>query len=89
METATTKRGNRKTRSGEVVKAAMDKTVVVAIRTRVRHPVYGKIINRTTKILAHDEKGDCGVGDFIRVMETRPLSKRKRWRYVETIRKAQ
>jgi small subunit ribosomal protein S17 len=89
METATKTRGNRKTRTGEVVKAAMDKTVVVAIRTRVRHPLYGKIINRTSKILAHDEKGECSVGDFVRVMETRPLSKRKRWRYVETIRKAQ
>jgi small subunit ribosomal protein S17 len=89
METPTAKRGNRKTRTGEVVKAAMDKTVVIAIRTRVRHPLYGKTINRTSKILVHDEKGDCSVGDFVRVMETRPISKKKRWRYVETIRKAE
>jgi len=82
-------RGHRKTRTGEVVSNAADKTVVVAIRTRVRHPLYGKIINRTMKIMAHDEENSCAVGDVIRVMETRPLSKRKRWRYTETIRKAQ
>ncbi|MHC4821857.1 MAG: 30S ribosomal protein S17 [Planctomycetota bacterium] len=82
-------RHNRKTRTGEVVKAGADKTVVVAIRRRVPHALYGKIVNRTSKIMAHDEKNECAVGDVIRVMETRPLSKRKRWRYVETIRKAQ
>lgn len=87
--TQETKRGNRKVRVGEVVKAGADKTVVVAIRRRVQHPLYGKIINRTSKLMAHDEKNECGVGDVIRVMETRPLSKRKRWRYVETVRKAQ
>ena len=81
-------RGHRKSRTGEVVKAAADKTVIVAIRRRVKHPLYGKIINRTTKIMAHDENGDCNVGDVVKVMETRPLSKRKRWRYVETIRQA-
>jgi len=83
------KRNNRKVRVGEVVKAGADKTVIVAIRRRVKHPLYGKIINRTSKLMAHDEKNECGVGDVIRVMETRPLSKRKRWRYVETVRKAQ
>lgn len=88
METETA-RGHRKTRTGEVVKSGAEKTVVVAIRTRVKHPLYGKIINRTSKIMAHDEENVCGVGDIIRVMETRPLSKNKRWRYVETIRKAQ
>jgi len=88
MKSEETKRGHRKTRTGEVVSAAADKTVVVAIRRRVRHPLYGKIINRTSKVMAHDEKNECSVGDVIRIMETRPLSKRKRWRYVETIRKA-
>lgn len=83
------KRGYRKTRTGEVVSNKADKTVVIAVRTRVKHPLYGKIINRTTKIMAHDEENTCGVGDVVRVAETRPLSKRKRWRYVETVRKAQ
>ena len=83
-----TQRGNRKVRTGEVVKAGADKTVVVAIRRRVPHPLYGKIINRTSKLMAHDENNECAVGDVVRVMETRPLSKRKRWRYVETVRKA-
>lgn len=81
-------RGNRKVRIGEVVTAGADKTIVVAVRRRVEHPMYGKIINRTSKLMAHDEKNECGVGDVVRVMETRPLSKRKRWRYVETVRKA-
>ncbi|MCA9752791.1 MAG: 30S ribosomal protein S17 [bacterium] len=87
META--QRGIRKTRTGEVVSNGANKTIVVAIRTRVRHPLYGKIINRTMKIMAHDEDNVCSVGDVVRVVETRPLSKRKRWRYTETIRKAQ
>ena len=81
-------RGKRKVRIGEVVTAGADKTIVVAVRRRVEHPMYGKIINRTSKLMAHDEKNECGVGDVVRVMETRPLSKRKRWRYVETVRKA-
>ena len=81
-------RGHRKMRTGEVVSNGGDKTVVIAIRTRVKHPRYGKIINRTMKIMAHDEDNACAVGDVIRVIETRPLSKRKRWRYAETVRKA-
>jgi small subunit ribosomal protein S17 len=81
-------RGSRKVRTGEVVKAGADKTIVVAVRRRVEHPLYGKIVNRTSKLMAHDEKNECGVGDVVRVMETRPLSKRKRWRYLETVRKA-
>ena len=81
-------RGIRKTRVGMVVSDKMDKTVVVEIRTRVRHPLYGKIMNRTTKLKAHDEKNECGVGDRILVMETRPLSREKRWRVVEIIEKA-
>ena len=81
-------RGIRKTRVVMVVSDKMDKTVVVEIRTRVRHPLYGKIMNRTTKLKAHDEKNECGVGDRVLVMETRPLSREKRWRVVEIIEKA-
>ena len=81
-------RGMRKTRIGVVVSDKMDKTIVVAIRTRVKHPLYGKIMNRTSKIKAHDEENQCGIGDTVRVMETRPLSKDKRWRLVEIIEKA-
>ena len=81
-------RGMRKTRIGVVVSDKMDKTVVVAIRTRVKHPLYGKIMNRTNRIKAHDENNECGIGDTVRIMETRPLSKDKRWRLVEIIEKA-
>ena len=81
-------RGMRKTRVGVVVSDKMDKTITVAVKYRVRHPLYGKIINRTTKIKAHDEKNECGIGDTVRVMETRPLSHDKRWRLVEIVEKA-
>ena len=81
-------RGNRKTRTGVVVSDKMDKTIVVEVRTRVRHPLYGKIMNQTTKLKAHDENNECGIGDRVRVMETRPLSRDKRWRLVEIIEKA-
>ena len=81
-------RGIRKTRVGVVVSDKMDKTIVVAIRTRVKHPLYGKIMNRSRKLKAHDEENSCGIGDTVRVMETRPLSKEKRWRLVEIIEKA-
>ena len=81
-------RGMRKTRVGVVVSDKMDKTIVVAVKTRVRHPLYGKIMNRTTKIKAHDEMNECGIGDTVKVMETRPLSHDKRWRLVEIIEKA-
>ena len=81
-------RGMRKTRTGIVVSDKMDKTITVAVKYRVRHPLYGKIINRTTKLKAHDEKNECGIGDTVRVMETRPLSKMKRWRLVEIVEKA-
>ena len=81
-------RGMRKTRTGVVVSDKMDKTIVVEIRTRVRHPLYGKIMNRTNRIKAHDEENQCGIGDTVRVMETRPLSKDKRWRLVEIVEKA-
>lgn len=86
--TNTIVRGYRKTRTGIVVSDKMDKTVVVAVRTKVRHPLYGKMVNKTTKFKAHDENNDCGVGDTVRIMETRPLSKDKRWRIVEIIEKA-
>ena len=81
-------RGMRKTRVGIVVSDKMDKTITIAVKYRVRHPLYGKIMNRTTKIKAHDEKNECGIGDTVRIMETRPLSRDKRWRLVEIIEKA-
>ncbi len=81
-------RGMRKTRVGVVVSDKMDKTITIAVKYRVRHPLYGKIMNRTTKIKAHDEKNECSIGDTVRVMETRPLSHDKRWRLVEIIEKA-
>jgi small subunit ribosomal protein S17 len=81
-------RGIRKSRIGVVVSDKMDKTIVVSIKTRVRHPLYGKIMNQTSKLKAHDEKNECGIGDTVRVMETRPLSHDKRWRLVEIIEKA-
>ena len=78
----------RKVRIGRVVSDKMDKTIVVAIEDNVRHPKYGKIIKRTVKIHAHDEKNECGIGDKVAVMETRPLSATNRWRLVEIIEKA-
>jgi len=81
-------RNNRKTRIGKVVSDKMDKTIVVAIETLVRHPLYGKSIKRTTKFKAHDENNECKIGDRVEIMETRPLSKDKRWRLVEIIEKA-
>ncbi|MBQ9989251.1 MAG: 30S ribosomal protein S17 [Clostridia bacterium] len=81
-------RGLRKTRTGIVVSDKMDKTVVVAINELVKHELYGKTTRRTTRIKAHDEKNECGVGDTVRLMETRPLSKDKHWRVVEIIEKA-
>jgi len=82
------RQSGRKTRVGKVVSDKMDKTIVVAVETRVPHPLYKKIIKRTYKLKAHDENNDCGAGDTVRVMETRPLSKEKRWRLVEVIEKA-
>lgn len=81
-------RALRKTRVGKVVSDKMDKTIVVAIETSVKHPLYKKIIKRTYKLKAHDENNECKVGDKVKVMETRPLSKEKRWRLVEIIEKA-
>ena len=84
----TEERALRKSRVGMVVSNAMDKTIVVAIEDNVKHPVYGKIIKRTLKVHAHDEANECGVGDRVEIMETRPLSKTKRWRLVRIIEKA-
>ncbi len=82
-------RNLRKTRTGRVVSDKMDKTIVVAVEDNVKHPLYNKIVKRTYKLKAHDEENTCGIGDVVRVMETRPLSKDKRWRLVEIITKAQ
>ena len=81
-------RNLRKTQVGIVTSDKMDKTVVVSVKDRVSHPLYKKIVNRTVKLKAHDEKNECGIGDRVLVMETRPLSKDKRWRVVEIIEKA-
>lgn len=82
-------RNLRKTRIGKVVSNKMDKTIVVAVVDNVKHPLYGKIVKRTYKLKAHDENNECNIGDRVKVMETRPLSKDKRWRLVEIIEKAQ
>jgi small subunit ribosomal protein S17 len=78
-------RNLRKTRTGKVVSNKMQKTIVVAVEDHVKHPLYGKIVKRTYKLKAHDENNDCNIGDTVKVMETRPLSKDKRWRLVEII----
>ena len=81
-------RNLRKTRTGKVISNKMDKTIVVAVRDNVRHPLYNKIVKKTYKLKAHDENNQCQAGDKVRVMETRPLSKDKRWRVVEVVEKA-
>ena len=81
-------RNLRKTRIGKVVSNKMDKTIVVAIENHVKHPLYNKIVKKTYKLKAHDENNECNIGDTVKVMETRPLSKDKRWRLVEIIEKA-
>ena len=81
-------RNLRKTRVGKVVSDKMDKTIVVAVETNVKHPLYKKIMKRTTKFKAHDEKNECGIGDKVKIMETRPISKDKRWRLIDVIEKA-
>lgn len=84
-----TERGNRKVRIGKVVSNKMDKTIVVAVEEQLRHPVYGKTIKRTNKFKAHDENNQCNIGDVVQIMETRPLSRDKRWRLVEILQKVQ
>lgn len=81
-------RNLRKTRIGEVVSDKMDKTIVVAVKTKKKHALYSKTVNFTSKINAHDENNECGIGDIVKIMETRPLSKDKRWRLVEIVEKA-
>ena len=81
-------RNERKERIGKVVSNKMQKTITVAVDRKVKHPIYGKFVNRTTKFKAHDEENTAGIGDTVRIMETRPLSKDKRWRLVEIIEKA-
>jgi len=82
------KRNLRKERIGEVVGSKMNKTIVIAVHTKMKHPIYGKFVNKTSKFYAHDEENTCGVGDTVRIMETRPLSKTKKWRLVEIIERA-
>lgn len=81
-------RNLRKERTGVVVSNKMDKSIVVAVKRKVKHPIYGKFVNKTTKFVAHDEQNTCGEGDTVKIMETRPLSKSKRWRLVEIIERA-
>jgi small subunit ribosomal protein S17 len=81
-------RNLRKERVGVVVSNKMDKTITVAVRRRIKHPIYGKYIGLSTKLMAHDEKNETGIGDTVKIMETRPLSKNKRWRLIEVIEKA-
>jgi len=81
-------RNLRKERIGKVVSNKMQKSITIAVERKVKHPIYGKFVNRTTKFMAHDEKNEAGIGDTVRIMETRPLSKQKRWRLVEIVEKA-
>ncbi|KYG75349.1 MULTISPECIES: 30S ribosomal protein S17 [Roseivirga] len=81
-------RNLRKERVGVVTSNKMDKTITVAVQRKEKHPIYGKFVKKTTKFAAHDEKNDCGIGDTVKIMETRPLSKNKRWRLVEIIERA-
>jgi small subunit ribosomal protein S17 len=87
-ESTETQRNARKTREGLVVSDKMDKTVVVSVEDRVKHALYGKVLRRNTRLKAHDEQNDCGVGDRVLIMETRPLSATKRWRVVEILERA-
>lgn len=88
QEQPTSERNSRKERVGRVVSNKMQKTITVAVDRKVKHPMYGKFMHRTKKFMAHDENNDCQIGDTVRIMETRPLSKNKRWRLVEIIEKA-
>ena len=81
-------RNLRKERIGVVTSSKMDKSIVVAVERKVKHPKYGKFVNKTTKFAAHDEKNECGIGDTVKIMETRPMSKTKRWRLVQVVEKA-
>lgn len=85
---STMERNTRKERTGIVVSNKMDKSITVAVKRKVKHPVYGKFINKTKKLLAHDQDNTCNIGDTVRIMETRPMSKRKSWRLIEVIERA-
>jgi small subunit ribosomal protein S17 len=87
-ETVTIERGERKVREGIVVSNKMDKTIVVIVEDRFKHPLYGKVVRRSNKLKAHDETNDCGIGDRVLLIETRPLSATKRWRVVEVLERA-
>ncbi len=88
MNMESIERNLRKERTGKVLSNKMDKSITVAVERKVKHPIYGKFIQKTTKLMAHDEKNECGIGDTVKIMETRPLSKNKRWRLIEVIEKA-
>ena len=88
VESGTAERGPRKTREGLVVSDKMDKTVVVAVEDRFKHPLYGKVLRQTARLKAHDEQNECGTGDRVLIMETRPLSATKRWRVVQILERA-
>ena len=83
-----TTRNTRRERVGVVVSNSMDKSITISVKQKIKHPIYGKFVNKTSKFMAHDEKNECGIGDTVRIMETRPTSKNKRWRLVEIIEKA-
>ncbi|MBL7752964.1 MAG: 30S ribosomal protein S17 [Chitinophagaceae bacterium] len=87
MSEVTTLRGRRKTRIGVVTSNKMEKTITVSVERKVKHPIYGKFLKKTTKFMAHDEKNECSIGDVVKIMETRPLSKNKCWRLVEVVEK--
>jgi len=86
-ETQIELRGRRKTRTGLVTSNKMDKSITVSVERKVKHPIYGKFLKKTTKFMAHDEKNECSIGDVVKIMETRPLSKNKCWRLVEVVEK--
>ncbi len=85
---STMERNTRKERTGIVVSNKMEKSITVAVKRKVKHPIYGKFINKTKKFLAHDQENTCNIGDTVRIMETRPMSKRKSWRLIEVIERA-
>ena len=87
-ENTTVERNLRKVRVGKVLSNKMEKSIVVAVERRVKHPIYGKFVQKTSKFVAHDENNDCGIGDTVEIMETRPLSKRKRWRLTQILERA-
>jgi small subunit ribosomal protein S17 len=88
MKTMETTRNTRRERVGVVVSTSMEKSIVISVKQKIKHPIYGKFVNKTTKFMAHDEENTCNVGDTVKISETRPLSKNKRWRLVEIIERA-